>query len=105
VAVLLRFRDLKRYGIKNHPTLKRWIEQADFPPGFYLGSNTRAWREDDCEVWLANRPKWEARPPEIEEPAPSVAAEESGPVVEEDRQLSNTRLESNSQACSTEKAA
>jgi hypothetical protein len=26
--VLLRFKDLRRYGIKNHPTLARWIREG-----------------------------------------------------------------------------
>ncbi len=37
------------------PTLKRWIENHDFPAGLMLGRNTRAGREDDIEAWLAAR--------------------------------------------------
>ena len=41
----LRFNDLKRQNIiNNHVTLKRWIDQEDFPAGIMLGPNTRAWR-------------------------------------------------------------
>ena len=56
-TVLLRFRDLKNCDIvRNHVTLKRWIEQEGFPPGLMLGPNTRVWRESDIEAWLASRP-------------------------------------------------
>jgi predicted DNA-binding transcriptional regulator AlpA len=55
--VLLRFRDLKdRKIVQNHPTLKRWIEREGFPPGFLLGPNSRAWREEDVTAWLDSRP-------------------------------------------------
>jgi hypothetical protein len=55
--VLLRFRDLKdRKIVTNHVTLKRWIESEGFPPGRMLGPNTRVWREDEIEAWLASRP-------------------------------------------------
>ena len=50
--VLLRFKDLSRYGIKNHPTLARWIREGDAPAGFYLGPNTRAWYKDDWDNWF-----------------------------------------------------
>jgi len=53
----VRFLDLKGRGIvSNHVTLKRWIEKEGFPPGIMLGPNTRAWREEDVEAWLASRP-------------------------------------------------
>jgi predicted DNA-binding transcriptional regulator AlpA len=53
----LRFADLKRMGIVNNwQTLKRWIRDQSFPPGIMLGGNTRAWREDEIEAWLASRP-------------------------------------------------
>ncbi len=52
----LRFKDLVERGIvRNRVTLKRWIENHDFPAGLLLGPNTRAWREDDIEAWLAAR--------------------------------------------------
>ena len=54
---LLRFSDLKQRNIvRNWPTLKRWIEKLDFPPGIKLGDNTRAWDEAKVEEWLRNRP-------------------------------------------------
>ena len=57
MGVLLRFRDLKdRNIVRNHVTLKRWIEREGFPPGSLLGPNTRVWRESDVEAWLDSRP-------------------------------------------------
>jgi predicted DNA-binding transcriptional regulator AlpA len=56
-AVLLRFRDLKdRKIVSNHPTLLRWIDREGFPPGLWLGPNTRVWREDEVEAWISSRP-------------------------------------------------
>jgi predicted DNA-binding transcriptional regulator AlpA len=53
----LRFADLKREKIvSNHPTLIRWIESEGFPPGIWLGPNTRAWRRSWIEASLASRP-------------------------------------------------
>ena len=62
MAELLRFRDLKEYGVNNW--LGRWIKEEGFPTGFYLAANTRAWYKQDCDAWLANRPKADP-PPEI----------------------------------------
>jgi predicted DNA-binding transcriptional regulator AlpA len=54
---LIRFKDLKERGIcASYAQLGNLIECHDFPCGFYLGSNTRVWRECDIEKWLANRP-------------------------------------------------
>jgi predicted DNA-binding transcriptional regulator AlpA len=62
--MLLRFPDLKEYGVNNWVTLGRWIKEEGFPAGFYLAKNTRAWHKDHCDAWLANRPKADP-PPEI----------------------------------------
>lgn len=52
----LRFKDLVERGIvKNRVTLGRWIRLHGFPPGVLLGPNSRAWREDEVEAWLADR--------------------------------------------------
>jgi predicted DNA-binding transcriptional regulator AlpA len=52
----LRFNDLVESGIvRNRVTLKRWVQNHGFPPGVLLGPNSRAWREDDIEAWLAAR--------------------------------------------------
>jgi predicted DNA-binding transcriptional regulator AlpA len=64
---LLRFKDLTCVGIRNWPTLKRRVEQDNFPPGRYVGPNTRVWTTEEVERWWATRPS--AAPPEINEPA------------------------------------
>jgi predicted DNA-binding transcriptional regulator AlpA len=57
LARYVRFRDLVAAGIVyNWPTLLRLIDREGFPVGIWLGSNTRAWRLDEVEAWLANRP-------------------------------------------------
>jgi hypothetical protein len=54
---LLRFSDLKKRRIvENWPTLRRWVEKEGFPPGLMLGPNTRGWREEEINEWLASRP-------------------------------------------------
>jgi len=54
---LLRFADLKDRGIvRNHVTLKRWIEKEGFPPGFLMGPNSRVWWKSSVYAWLASRP-------------------------------------------------
>ena len=56
-AQLLRFSELKERGIaRNWPTLLLLIERHGFPSGFYLGANSRVWRESDVAEWIANRP-------------------------------------------------
>jgi predicted DNA-binding transcriptional regulator AlpA len=53
----LRYYDLQKRGIvNNRVTLSNWIRENDFPAGFLLGPNSRAWREDEVEDWLASRP-------------------------------------------------
>ena len=55
-TVWLRFADLKARGIvRNRVTLSRWIQNLDFPPGYMIGMNTRAWPEPEIEAWLAER--------------------------------------------------
>ena len=57
--VYLRFSDLKARGIVgNWITLRNWQKRERFPPGVLLGANTRVWREDEIEAWLASRPVW-----------------------------------------------
>ena len=54
---LIRFRDLQERGIvENWPQLKRLVDTQAFPSGLYLGTNSRAWFEDEIDKWLANRP-------------------------------------------------
>jgi predicted DNA-binding transcriptional regulator AlpA len=54
---VFRFPDLKRVGINNWPTLKRRIQNDNFPPGRYVGKNTRVWDEAEVAAW------WDSRPP------------------------------------------
>lgn len=52
----LRFADLKAMGIVQYrSTLYRWIADGYFPAGVMLGPNTRAWPEDQVELWQASR--------------------------------------------------
>jgi hypothetical protein len=57
--------------------LRRWIEMEGFPPGFYLGKNTRAWHKDDCDHWLANRPTAGPPPDIVKNPPPASPAREA----------------------------
>jgi predicted DNA-binding transcriptional regulator AlpA len=53
----LRFRHLQeRQIVTNWPQLKRLIEKQGFPPGRYLGPNTRAWTEEEIDAWLGSCP-------------------------------------------------
>jgi predicted DNA-binding transcriptional regulator AlpA len=60
---LLRFADLKaRNIVRNWPTLRRWIDHENFPPGIRLGPNSRGWDEAEIEAWLKSRPTKGAKP-------------------------------------------
>jgi hypothetical protein len=55
--VLYHFKDLAAAGlIANRTSLTRLIDNDNFPPGVMIGRNTRVWRVDDIEKWLATRP-------------------------------------------------
>jgi predicted DNA-binding transcriptional regulator AlpA len=71
---VLRMKDLKCVGINNWPTLKRRILKDNFPPGRYVGANTRVWDEAEVERWWATRPS--AAPPENVKPAAASPARE-----------------------------
>ena len=59
----IRFKHLKeRRVVDNWPTLQRWIELYGFPPGRYLGPNTRCWTEDEVAAWLEARPLADTEP-------------------------------------------
>ena len=62
---ILRFRDLNdRNVVHSWPQLKRLVELQNFPVGFMLGANSRAWYEDEIEAWLETRPlASDAKPP------------------------------------------
>ncbi len=52
----LRYADLfERQIVNNRTTLSRWIRDNGFPRGVLLGPNSRAWRDDLVEAWLAAR--------------------------------------------------
>ncbi len=52
----LRYPQLVERGlINNRQTLKRWIDQYDFPRPIRLGPNTAAWEEAAVEAWLQAR--------------------------------------------------
>jgi predicted DNA-binding transcriptional regulator AlpA len=70
LPVYVRYRDIEASGIaRNWPTLLRLIAEEDFPQGVMLSRNIRAWRLNEIETWLANRPterkpvpnRWEQR--------------------------------------------
>jgi predicted DNA-binding transcriptional regulator AlpA len=97
-AELFRFKDLRRVGIHNHPTLKRWQKTQGFPKGRLIGPNTRVWSSEEVEAW------WESKadpPPEIVKAAP-LLQEGSRRVVKEDRHQSSTASDSAAQATSRE---
>jgi predicted DNA-binding transcriptional regulator AlpA len=74
---VLRFKDLAKIGINNWPTLRRRIQQYNFPPGRYVGENTRVWTEEEVAAWFDSRPKaWP--PPEKAEPTAPVCTGGSG---------------------------
>src|SRR4029450_13596813 len=74
---LLRFKDLKRVGINNWPTLKRRVEKDGLPPGRYIGDNTRAWTEEEVTAWWDKLPSAGA-PPEKLKPAAPVTSRDDG---------------------------
>jgi predicted DNA-binding transcriptional regulator AlpA len=56
VAKMLRFKDLKERGVASSwPHVKQLVHTYGFPPGYRLGGQTRAWREDEVEAWINSR--------------------------------------------------
>jgi hypothetical protein len=57
LPVYLRYPDLVAANIVNSwMAVNRLIDAEGFPPGVMLAANTRAWRRDEVENWLATRP-------------------------------------------------
>jgi hypothetical protein len=57
LPTFVRYADLAAAGIvANWTTLLRLIDTEGFPVGIMIGANTRAWRADEIEAWLASRP-------------------------------------------------
>ncbi|TBB46311.1 AlpA family phage regulatory protein [Rhizobium ruizarguesonis] len=83
IPVLVRFPHLKARGVVNNwPQLSRLIRDHQFPPGMLIGPNTRAWREDEVEDWLARRPtasKLKIDPDNPSGPIPSASSHERAP--------------------------
>jgi predicted DNA-binding transcriptional regulator AlpA len=53
MTTFLRYRDLEARGIvRSWAALRYKIKNNGFPPGRYLGPNTRAWTEDEVRAWL-----------------------------------------------------
>jgi len=53
MTTFLRYRDLEARGIvRSWAALRYKIQHNGFPPGRYLGPNTRAWTEDEVQAWL-----------------------------------------------------
>lgn len=53
---LVRFADLKAAGIvRNWPQLKRMVEGAGFPRGYYLTPQARVWDASEVEAWVHSR--------------------------------------------------
>jgi predicted DNA-binding transcriptional regulator AlpA len=55
--IFVRYADLEAAGfVASWTQLLRMIDDEGFPPGVMIGPNTRAWRVDEVEAWLASRP-------------------------------------------------
>ena len=56
LPVFYRFGDLVAAGlVVNRTSLRRLVDEQNFPPGVMVGDNTRVWRVTDIEAWLATR--------------------------------------------------
>jgi predicted DNA-binding transcriptional regulator AlpA len=54
---LLRYPDLVELGIvRSRMTLKRLVDEHQFPSGRLITPNSRAWTDDEVSAWIANRP-------------------------------------------------
>jgi hypothetical protein len=68
LPVHLRFDDLKTSRIVNSwQTLKRLINEQNFPPGRLASPNTRLWTYDEVMDWLNSRP---TKPKSVPNPWP-----------------------------------
>jgi predicted DNA-binding transcriptional regulator AlpA len=70
---LIRYTDLVAKGVVNsRMTLKRLIDNQDFPPGILVTPNSRAWDEGEVDAWIGARPA--ARKPSTRKAAEHAAA-------------------------------
>jgi hypothetical protein len=64
LPVYIRFADLvASHIVSNWVQLGRLIDHEGFPEGVLLGPNTRAWKLDEVQAWLATRPTARKIPP------------------------------------------
>lgn len=53
VTQFLRYKDLEARGIVNSWTALRYkIKHNGFPPGRYIGPNSRAWTAEEVQAWI-----------------------------------------------------
>jgi hypothetical protein len=65
----VRYRDLVEANVVNNWTqLLRLIDGEGFPAGIMLSPNIRAWRLDQVNAWLADRPTARKVPPPASKP-------------------------------------
>jgi predicted DNA-binding transcriptional regulator AlpA len=104
VGKLYRFKDLAQLGVRNYPTLNRWIETQGFPKGRLLGENTRVWTEAELLAWFDSRPT--DPPPNKAKPGPKGATSGTGRTAENSNKPHlDSEPDASVQASSNEEAA
>jgi predicted DNA-binding transcriptional regulator AlpA len=69
LPICVRFKNLRAAGIAHSwPQLLSLVRTQGFPPGRWIGPNSRAWFVQEVEDWLANRPTAHKVPPEARKP-------------------------------------
>jgi predicted DNA-binding transcriptional regulator AlpA len=68
VTQFLRYKDLEAKGIVRSWTALRYkIKNNGFPPGRYIGPNSRAWTVDEVQAWIDALPTAKRAPDTAEE--------------------------------------
>jgi predicted DNA-binding transcriptional regulator AlpA len=76
LPTFVRFNDLVEAKIVGSWTqLARLQDEEGFPLGVLLGANTRAWKLDEVQAWLASRPTARKVPPPKRRGRPRKPAE------------------------------
>jgi predicted DNA-binding transcriptional regulator AlpA len=76
LPTFVRFNDLVQAKIVGSWTqLARLQDEEGFPLGVLLGANTRAWKLDEVQAWLASRPTARKVPPAKRRGRPRKPAE------------------------------
>lgn len=57
MAKLLRIDEVKRRTGLSRTTIWRREREGEFPERVRLGGNSVAWREEEVERWIENRPR------------------------------------------------